>query len=64
MCFDKSGAYLAASAKNVQVFQAKTWKVVNTFEQHTATPTAIRFGELAKFIVTASLDKSLRVFSN
>ncbi|CAD5216766.1 unnamed protein product [Bursaphelenchus xylophilus] len=61
--FDQSGAYLAAAARNVQIFQARSWKVVSTFETHTAAATSVRFGELAQFLVTVSLDKSLRVFN-
>ncbi|KAI6183390.1 Pre-mRNA-processing factor 19 [Aphelenchoides bicaudatus] len=61
--FDSSGAYLAAASDVVQVLQVKSWKVVNTFEEHTATPTDIRFGDKAKFIVTSSMDKSLRIYS-
>lgn len=61
--FDPSGAYLAASADVVQVFQVKSWKAVNTFEDHTATPTDIRFGDLAKFLVTTSMSGALRIHS-
>jgi pre-mRNA-processing factor 19 len=61
--FDSSGAYIAAASDVVQVLQVKSWKVVNTFENHTATPTDIHFGDLSKFIVTSSMDKTLRVFS-
>lgn len=62
--FDQTGSFLAAAASNIiQVYQARSWKVVNTFENHTAPPTSIRFGELAQFIVTSSMDKSIRVFS-
>ncbi|CAD5212454.1 unnamed protein product [Bursaphelenchus okinawaensis] len=61
--FDQSGAYLAAAANVVQIYQARSWKVVNTFENHSEAVTSVRFGSLATFLVTTSMDKSLRVFN-
>jgi hypothetical protein len=54
---------LAAAADVVQVFHVKSWKVVNKFEDISATPTDIRFGELAKFMVTSSAKGALRIYS-
>ncbi|KAI6224956.1 Pre-mRNA-processing factor 19 [Aphelenchoides besseyi] len=62
--FDPSGAYIAAAAANViQILHVKTWKVLNTFENHTSAVTGLRFGDYANFLVSASMDKTLRTFS-
>mmetsp|Transcript_35045 Transcript_35045/g.82542 ORF Transcript_35045/g.82542 Transcript_35045/m.82542 type:complete len:508 (+) Transcript_35045:106-1629(+) len=62
--FDFSGQYLAlAGGKVVQVYHTKTWaEVLNLGSAHTASVTGVRFGADAKFLASASKDRTLKFF--
>ena len=63
--FDYSGQYLAAAlGPTVKVWQAKTWDDVADFDAaHKAATTSVAWGMDAAFIVSASLDKTLKVWA-
>ncbi|KAH7695786.1 nuclear matrix protein SNEV, partial [Aphelenchoides avenae] len=63
VAFDSSGAYLAIAGADINVVHVKTWSVVARFQEHSAPVTGVCFGDDAKFIVSCSADKTLRVFS-
>ena len=63
--FDFSGQYLVGAFGNtVRVWQAKTWNDVAAYEDaHTAEVVSVAWGQDAKFIVSASLDNSLKLWA-
>jgi pre-mRNA-processing factor 19 len=62
--FDYSGVYLGVAAGNsVSVYQAKVWTEICNFADHRDAVTDVAFGNDAKFIVSTSLDRHLRIFS-
>jgi len=63
--FDFAGQYLAAAAgTGITVYNAKTWDVVKKFEDaHSAQITALKWGANAKFLASASMDRSLKFFA-
>ena len=63
VAFDFSGSYLACAGTDVRVYHTKQWDTVHTFAEHTASATGVRFGNLAKTLVTCSLDKSIKFYS-
>jgi pre-mRNA-processing factor 19 len=62
LSFDYSGSYLACAGTDVRIYQVKQWDVLKTFDDHTAVATGVRFGNNAKSIVTASMDRSLKFY--
>ncbi|CEM20859.1 unnamed protein product [Vitrella brassicaformis CCMP3155] len=64
--FDHSGQYLAAAGSRLAVhhFESKTSLApVTTFEDHTADVTDVRFGPDASFLVSTSIDRTVRVWN-
>ncbi|KAL3090992.1 hypothetical protein niasHT_013179 [Heterodera trifolii] len=61
LTFDQSGAYLAVGGSNVQIFQAKSWNNIAQFNAHSQPVTGVCFADDAKSVVSASMDKSVRV---
>lgn len=61
--FDYSGQYLAVGGSDARVYASKTWNLLKTWSDHSSTCTSIKFGIDAKFVMTGSLDRNLRVFS-
>jgi pre-mRNA-processing factor 19 len=61
--FDYSGQYLAVGGTDARVYASKTWNLLKTWSDHPKECTSIKFGIDAKFLVTGSLDRNLRVFS-
>ena len=62
--FDNSGTYLAVAGTDVRIYHTKQWDNLITFEDHTALATGVRFGDNANFLVSTSLDRSLKVYSS
>jgi len=62
--FDRSGAYLGVVGENVRVYQTKGWGLVNTWKDHKAPVTDIRFGNQCSFFATVSKDRTLKIFED
>ncbi|XP_053214468.1 pre-mRNA-processing factor 19-like [Panonychus citri] len=62
--FDNSGTYLAVAGTDVRIYHTKQWDNLITFEDHTGLATGVRFGDNAKFLVSTSLDRSLKIYSS
>jgi WD40 repeat protein len=45
------------------IYQAKTFDLLNSFTAHTGPVTGVRFGQHARTVVSASLDRSLKVYA-
>jgi pre-mRNA-processing factor 19 len=54
---------LAIAGTDVRVYHVKQWDLLNTFTDHTALVTGVRFGQNAQTIATCSMDKSLKIFA-
>jgi len=61
--FDYSGQYLAVGGSDARVYASKTWNLLKTWSDHSSTCTSVKFGIDAKFLLTGSADRNLRVFS-
>ena len=64
IAFDDYGTYLGVCAgSDVHIYHTrKTITKKATFSDHTSTVTGVRFGTNARFVVSAGLDCTLRVF--
>ena len=62
LSFDSSGSYLAVAGTDVRIYVCKQWENVKTFADHTATATGCRFGSKAQYIVSAGLDRTLKLY--
>ncbi|CAH8475740.1 unnamed protein product [Schistosoma rodhaini] len=62
MEFDQSGSYLAVAGTDVRVYLCKQWDQLISFNAHTAPATGVRFGENATTVISASRDRSVKVF--
>ena len=64
--FDKSGQYLAIGQSNgILLYLSKKWTQFAKFDNiHKKDVTAIQFAQNAKFIVTASRDRYIKIISN
>jgi len=59
--FDYSGKYLvAATGKEVRIFTSKPPDHLTTLSDHTADVTCVKWGNDAKFIVSTSMDRTLK----
>jgi pre-mRNA-processing factor 19 len=63
LCFDNSGTYLAVAGSDVRIYVCKQWQELKVFNDHTALATGVCFGQNATFVASASMDRSLKVFS-
>jgi len=62
--FDYSGNYLAVAGSNISIYASgKTFTPIQTYSDHTAPVTDVKFGKDASFFVSTSHDRSLKVFS-
>lgn len=60
--FDFSGVYLAVAVGNdIRIHQIKVWNELARLSSHTAPVTGIAFGTDAKFIVSSSMDRTVKV---
>lgn len=62
--FDYSGSYLAVGGAGVTVHQTKPWEELISWADHTADVTAVRFGKHARSLITAGMDRTLRVYTS
>ncbi|KAH9499388.1 Pre-mRNA-processing factor 19 [Bulinus truncatus] len=62
LCFDQSGTYLAVAGSDVRVYLCKQWSELAVFNDHTAAATGVRFGHNSSFIVSVSMDRSVKFF--
>jgi len=59
--YDYSGKYLAAAAGNeIRVFTGKQLEFVHTFADHTQGVTDVKFGADALFLVSTSMDRTIK----
>ncbi|KAI0980452.1 hypothetical protein GJ496_011983, partial [Pomphorhynchus laevis] len=63
IAFDYFGAYLGVAGTDVRVYQVKQWDMLCSFNDHTAAATGIRFGPLASYVASCSLDRSLKIYN-
>jgi len=63
LAFDQSGSYLSFAGNDIRVYGCKLWNEIAIFRNHTASGTGVRFGNNASFIVSTSMDRSLKVYS-
>jgi len=61
--WDYSGTYLAVAAEDIRVFMGKTLNHVATYTKHSKAVTDLKWGDNANFIVSTSMDRSLKVFA-
>jgi len=62
--FDYSGTYLGFTGHSTHVYSTKNWSQVANFKNHTDVVTSMKFGKNAKFVVTTSLDRTMKIYSN
>jgi len=63
ICFDHSGTYLAIAGTDVRVYLCKQWQELCVFNEHTAMATGVRFGQNGDYVVSSSMDRSLKFYS-
>ena len=61
--YDRSGSYLAFASDAIYVAAVTPWSDFVTLSDHSAAVTSIKFGPDASFIASASMDRSLKLFS-
>ncbi|VDP09666.1 unnamed protein product [Soboliphyme baturini] len=61
--FDQSGSYLAVAGSDVRVYQCKSWQELCVLTDHTDLATGVRFGHNAQFLVSTSMDRSIRFYN-
>jgi len=64
LCFDSSGTYLAVAGSDVRVYLCKQWNELKVLSEHTALATGVRFGGNSQFLVSASFDRTLKVYGS
>jgi pre-mRNA-processing factor 19 len=62
LCFDHSGTYLAVAGTDVRVYLCKQWQELRVFNDHTALATGVRFGQNGDYLVSSSMDRSLKFY--
>eukprot|EP00002_Diphylleia_rotans_P006532 TRINITY_DN158_c0_g1_i1.p1 TRINITY_DN158_c0_g1~~TRINITY_DN158_c0_g1_i1.p1 ORF type:complete len:509 (+),score=130.33 TRINITY_DN158_c0_g1_i1:48-1574(+) len=58
--FDHSGLYLGIAGSDVRVYHTKSWNLVHSFTGHSAVATDLDFGPDASFLVSSSMDRSVK----
>lgn len=61
--FDYSGLYLAIGASKISVYQTKTWDLLTTLGNHSGPVTGVRFGQHARLLASASMDRAVKIFA-
>lgn len=61
--FDYSGSYLAVAGSQINIYQSgKTFTPVQTYTEHPAQVTDVKFGRNASFFASSSLDRSIKIW--
>jgi len=60
--WDYSGSYLAVTGSDIRVYVGKTLNHIATFTGHQGVVTDAKWGNDAKFLVSTSLDRSVKVW--
>jgi pre-mRNA-processing factor 19 len=60
--WDYSGTYLAVASEDIRVYIGKTLNHVGTFSKHSKTVTDVKWGQMANFLASCSMDRSLKVW--
>uniref|UniRef100_A0A674P1D3 Pre-mRNA-processing factor 19 n=1 Tax=Takifugu rubripes TaxID=31033 RepID=A0A674P1D3_TAKRU len=63
LVFDQSGTYLAVGGSDIRVYICKQWSEVLNFTDHTGLVTGVSFGDNARFLSSAGMDRSLKFYS-
>uniref|UniRef100_A0A3Q2Z3E6 Pre-mRNA-processing factor 19 n=1 Tax=Hippocampus comes TaxID=109280 RepID=A0A3Q2Z3E6_HIPCM len=63
LVFDQSGTYLAVGGSDIRVYICKQWSEVLNFTDHTGLVSGVAFGENARFLSSAGMDRSLKFYS-
>jgi len=58
--WDYSGTYLAVAGADLRVYVGKTVTQITSYTKHTQSVTDVKFGKDAQYLVSTSLDRSLR----
>jgi pre-mRNA-processing factor 19 len=62
LSFDQSGSYLAFIGNDLRVYNSRTWNQVAVFAEHSGIGTGVRFGPSASFIVSSSMDRTVKIY--
>jgi len=63
LSFDASGTYLAVAGSDVRTYLCKQWDNLKVLSEHTAMATGIRFGAMANYLASTSMDRTLKVYA-
>lgn len=58
--WDYSGTYLAVASDDIKVYLGKTLNHIGTYGKHTKPVTDVKWGHNASFLVSTSMDRSLK----
>jgi len=61
--FDYSGNYLAVAGNQINIYQSgKTFSPVQTYTEHPALVTDVKFGRNASYFASSSMDRSIKIW--
>eukprot|EP01100_Stratorugosa_tubuloviscum_P011108 TRINITY_DN488_c1_g1_i1.p1 TRINITY_DN488_c1_g1~~TRINITY_DN488_c1_g1_i1.p1 ORF type:complete len:488 (+),score=185.78 TRINITY_DN488_c1_g1_i1:151-1614(+) len=60
--FDYSGTYVVTAGADIRVFVTKSMEHTATFSNHNAQVTGVKFGQNASFLVSSSMDRTIKIF--
>ena len=63
IAFDNWAHYMAVAGNDLRVYICKQWDNIKTFGDHTSSVTGVRFAPNSQFIVSSSLDRSVKFFA-
>eukprot|EP01113_Clastostelium_recurvatum_P037840 TRINITY_DN5573_c0_g1_i2.p1 TRINITY_DN5573_c0_g1~~TRINITY_DN5573_c0_g1_i2.p1 ORF type:complete len:500 (+),score=118.50 TRINITY_DN5573_c0_g1_i2:135-1634(+) len=61
--FDRSGTFLAMAGSDIQIVHGKTFSPLQTYTDHTAAVTDIKFGHDASWFASSSLDRTVKIWA-
>lgn len=62
IAWDYTGTYLAVAGKTLDIYQGKALDLVVSLSEHSDRVTDVKFGEDSQFLVSTSMDRSLKVW--